>query len=216
MNNIIKLVKKEFLTINLLHPKYLLVTIMAIAYSMFIPRFIPLSYYLLTMMIVISSFYMDEISRGNYLTYSLPISKKEYIISKYVFSLISILGIVLLISICSFIGSTVCSSLGFSIGEAPLFSFKITFLFGISLCLCMVSITIPIVIKFTYKNLSTILTITMLAITFGGSSLLDELSQIITININNITIIAFVASFLLFFISFFVSTILINKKEILN
>lgn len=80
----------------------------------------------------------------------------------------------------------------------------------------MVSITIPIVMKFTYKNLSTILTITMLAITFGGSSLLDELSQIITININNITIIAFVASFLLFFISFFVSTILINKKEILN
>ena len=88
MNNIINLVKKEFLTVNLLHPRYLLVTIMAIAYSIFIPRFITLSYYMLTMIIIISSFYIDELSKGNYLTYSLPVSKKEYIISKYIFSLI--------------------------------------------------------------------------------------------------------------------------------
>lgn len=211
MNNIINLVKKEFLTVNLLHPRYLLVTIMAIAYSIFIPRFITLSYYMLTMIIIISSFYIDELSKGNYLTYSLPVSKKEYIISKYIFSLISILGIVLLVSIGNFIGSTI-----FSIGKAPLFSFKITLLFGISVCLCMVGIIIPVILKFAYKNSATIFTMIMLAISFSASSLLDKLSQTISLNINNIAIIAFVASFLLFFASFFVSTILINKKEILN
>ncbi|MFR5265811.1 ABC-2 transporter permease [Clostridium sp.] len=211
MNNIINLVKKEFLTIDFLHPRYLFLTIMAIAYSIFIPRFITLSYYMLTMIIIISSFYIDELSKGNYLTYSLPVSKKEYIISKYIFSLISILGIVLLVSIGSFIGNTI-----FSIGKVPLFSFKITFLFGISICLCMVGIIIPVILKFAYKNSATIFTMIMLAISFSASSLLDKLSQAISLNINNIAVIAFVASFLLFFISFFVSTILINKKEILN
>lgn len=216
MNNIINLVKKEFLTIDFLHPRYLFLTIMAIAYSIFIPRFITLSYYMLTMIIIISSFYIDELSKGNYLTYSLPVSKKEYIISKYIFSLISILGIVLLVSIGSFIGSTVCSYLGFSIGKAPLFSFKITFLFGISICLCMVGIIIPVILKFAYKNSATIFTMIMLAISFSASSLLDKLSQTISLNINNIAVIAFAASFLLFFISFFISIMLINKKEVLN
>lgn len=216
MNNIINLVKKEFLTINILHPRYLLIIIMAIAYSMFIPRLIPISYYMLTLIIVISSFYIDEISKGNYLTYSLPVSKKEYIISKYIFSLVSILGIVLIISIGSLVGNTLCTSLGFPIGEPSLLSFKTTFLFGISICLCMVGVIIPVIMKFAYKNLSTIFTMIMLAIAFSASSLMTNLPQDISININNLAIIASLTSMLLFFISFFISKIIMKKKEILN
>ncbi|WP_055071785.1 ABC-2 transporter permease [Clostridium massiliamazoniense] len=216
MNNIINLVKKEFLAINILHPRYLLIIIMAIAYSLFIPKFVPISYYMLTLIIVINSFYMDEASRGNYLTYSLPVSKKEYIISKYIFSLVSILIIVLIISIGSFIGNTLCTSLGLSIGEPSLLSFKTTFLFGISLCLCMVGIIIPAIIKFTYKNLSAIFTIIMLAMAFSASSLMTNLPKDISININNLAIIASLASILLFFASFFISKTIMKKKEILN
>lgn len=80
----------------------------------------------------------------------------------------------------------------------------------------MVGIIIPVILKFAYKNSATIFTMIMLAISFSASSLLDKLSQTISLNINNIAVIAFAASFLLFFISFFISIILINKKEILN
>ena len=81
MNNIINLVKKEFLTIDFLHPRYLFLTIMAIAYSIFIPRFITLSYYMLTMIIIISSFYIDELSKGNIVPISLVTSPS--LISEY-------------------------------------------------------------------------------------------------------------------------------------
>lgn len=208
MNNIINLVKKEFLTLNLFQARNLLVAIIGIVFSIFFPDFFILPFYMFTTLIVINPFYTDELSNGNYLTYSLPINYKEYILSKYIFALISVFLISLIVSIGSFIGVFV--------EKHPLLPIIPTFSIGVGISLFMLSITIPLIIKFGYKNISAINIIIMLSITFGTNFLISNAPQILSLNKTVLTLSLSLISLLIFFISLIISLSINKKKELIN
>ncbi|MGL5615889.1 MAG: ABC-2 transporter permease [Sarcina sp.] len=208
MNTIFKLMKKDFLSFNLFQIRYIFIIIISIGYSIFLPSFVPLACYMLTFLVVYNIFFNEFASKGEYLTYSLPVSTKYFTISKYLFSFLFVA-----------ITSITLASLNFisiALNKEVIFNFQNTLLLTSTLSLSMLAISIPLILKFGYKNFNLINLSMMLLFGFGGTYLFELFEKSIVTNFDKTILIGSLLSLILYLISLIVSILITNKKEILN
>ncbi|MGL5245363.1 MAG: ABC-2 transporter permease [Sarcina sp.] len=158
--------------------------------------------------------YYEEVSSTDYLIATLPISKNDYVLSKYITLLIEMV-LSLIYSLILFIVSMSLAKISLSSSDILTF-----------ICLCLVigllyiSIIVPVVLKWGFANIRYV----FIFIAIGGAILASSGSVIIktpTIQnlLNNTSVlilIIFIIISIIFITSIFISIWIYNKKELLQ
>lgn len=208
MSTIFKLMKKDFLSFNIFQVRYIFIILIAIGYSIFSPGFIPLACYMLTFLVIYNIFFNEFSSKGEYLTHSLPINTTDFTLSKYLFSF-------LFVSITSLILASL-NFISVALNKEVIFNFQNTLLLTLALSLFMLSISLPLILKFGYKNFNLINLSMMVLFGFGGTYLFELFQKSIITNLDKTILITSLLSLMLYLTSLIISILITNKKEILN
>lgn len=126
---------------------------------------------LLSSMMVVNTLSLDEEKNGNAFLFTLPVSRKEYVTEKYIFGiLIGILG--WLVAVAGVVGVAVIKHLTIDwkdLATQGIVTFVILFM--------ILAVAIPIQIKFGTEKGRIILIVSVMAVFFGGVSLLKVLQE---------------------------------------
>nr|WP_279309974.1 ABC-2 transporter permease [Romboutsia sp. 1001713B170207_170306_H8] len=158
----------------------------------------------------------EEHAGIDYLVASLPITKKEYVASRYIFSLSIILMAGIVFSICYLIAKK------YSPESDNILEFKTLIIMGITSSIILISILIPLVLKFGLIKGRSIITIIMMIMlfvpSFAISSLLknEEFANLI-ISLSNIGLgkICILMNLIILIISYILSKKIYKDKEII-
>ena len=210
MRNVISLVKNDLLTLGSLKKSIVIMVIFGLGYPFIYPEFITFSALILPVSLILNLFAMEEKNKGDYLINSLPINKSDYIKSKYIttFCIILINSIMVLM---------IKLALGAGIGLNGVQNIDTIQLMCISILapLLILSIAMPIMIKFSLIEGRIVLMIVMALVALGIMVFNSQIVNIVSyFNNSTIYILIIGGIILLLLISFFISSNLYSKKEI--
>lgn len=172
MSNIINLVKMSYTNLNSLKKVLLLSLMIFIGLSMYEPVFLNM----LIGIFVYSTLYQvmayEDSYEINKLIGYLPVSRKEYVISRYVLGLIN-----LLIGIVVFTLSYKVSS-NLAIGSFENFNYKLTLVSGMTSAVILLSVSIPMVLKLGIVKGRYIATFIMLGIVMAPGFVIKDIVQL--------------------------------------
>ena len=210
MKNLINILKLQYNSLFALKKSLLILVVMAIFFAVFQPFMIVFAGAMFLMISCYSLVFYEERSKMNYLIYSLPITTNEYILSKYIFSLLNTIismGIsVLLASIIKFIGYSS------DVNSMPIYAIALSTL---SIGIFFLAIVQPAALLLgTEKGRYILVFLAVLPITFSTSlvQLLPEIN--ITISPTMIGILIVLASITILLASYFITCNRFSKKEV--
>lgn len=156
--------------------------------------------------------YEDSYGIDHMISY-LPVTKNEYIISRYIFSIITIVATCILFSVLYFISGKM------NIAEVATIDYKTSLGIGIISAITLVSILIPILLYFGMKNGRMAMILIFMAVVMIPSMLLEDskvvadiIAKLSEININ---LLGGIFAIGILLISYFVTRYLYMKKEII-
>ena len=210
MKNLINLLKLQYNSLFALKKSLLILVVMAIFFAVFQPFMIVFAGAMFLMISCYSLVFYEEKSKMNYLIYSLPITTREYILSKYIFGLINTIisiGIsVLLASIIKFIGYSS------DVNSMPIYAIALSTL---SIGIFFLAIVQPAALLLgTEKGRYILVFLAVLPITFS-TSLVQLLPQInITLSPVILGILLTLIVITLLLVSYFITCNMFAKKEV--
>ena len=213
MNNVINLVKLSFN--NFLSIKKLPIFIISAfcISSLFSPSFSIMLIGITTYVVAYQTMAYEDSYGIDYLISYLPVSKNQYVLSRYILGLLSIVLACVIFIIISFI------SMKFNLVEVSLIDYKMNLIMGIISSVVLISILIPILLYFGMKKgrmammliFMVIIMVPNLVISSGDIDIISVISKINEMNTNILSII--ITTFMLV-ISYLISIKLYKSKEI--
>ena len=210
MKNLINLLKLQYNSLFALKKSLLILVVMAIFFAVFQPFMIVFAGAMFLMISCYSLVFYEERSKMNYLIYSLPITTREYILSKYIFGLLNTIisiGIsILLASIIKFVGYSS------DVNSMPIYAIALSTL---SIGIFFLAIVQPAALLLgTEKGRYILVFLAVLPITFS-TSLVQLLPQInITLSPVILGILLTLIVITLLLVSYFITCNMFAKKEV--
>lgn len=215
MSNILNLVKMSFTNLNSMKKVlFLSVGIFSVA-SLYDPTFLNLLIGLFVYTTLYQVMAYEDMYDINKLIGYLPVTRREYIASRYVLGLANILIGIVVYTVIYMISTSIGN------GNVENINYKVMLMTGITSAILLLSVSIPIVIKVGVikgRILCTIVTLSIVMVpAFVINDLIDvgALSEILRlINSNGITMILSGVSLFIMFVSYSISNKIFYKKNI--
>lgn len=216
MKNIINLVKMSYSNLNAVKSILLISIIIFIAGSVINPIFLNMLIGIIVYQMTYQVIAYEESYGIDYLIASLPVTKKEYITSRYIFGLTSTIISILIFTV------TYRLVLTFSSKLYDIIDFKTMLTVGIASSIILVSVLIPSILKFGIVKGRVFITIVGLSIVMAPASLISAMAEekeamIFLSKINEIGIgtIFLVVSVVVLIISYITSQKIYKNKQVL-
>ena len=216
MKNIINLVKMSYSNLNAVKSILLISITLFIAGSVINPIFLNMLIGIIVYQMTYQVIAYEESYGIDYLISTLPVKKKEYITSRYIFGLTSIIISILIFTI------TYRFVLNFSSKSYDIIDFKTMLIIGIASSIVLVSVLIPSILKFGIVKGRVFITVVGLSIVMAPASLISAMveekdAMIFLSKINEIGIetIFLVLSIIVLIISYIISQNIYKNKQVL-
>ena len=216
MKNIINLVKMSYSNLNAVKSILLISIILFIVGSIINPIFLNMLIGIIVYQMTYQVIAYEESYGIDYLIASLPVTKKEYITSRYIFGLTSTIISILIFTV------TYRLVLTFSSKSYDIIDFKTMLTVGIASSIILVSVLIPSILKFGIVKGRVFITIVGLSIVMAPASLISAMAEekeamIFLSKINEIGIgtIFLIVSVVVMIISYIISQKLYRNKQVL-
>ena len=216
MKNIINLVKMSYSNLNAVKSILLISIILFIVGSITNPIFLNMLIGIIVYQMTYQVIAYEESYGIDYLIASLPVTKKEYITSRYIFGLTSTIISILIFTV------TYRLVLTFSSKSYDIIDFKTMLTVGIASSIILVSVLIPSILKFGIVKGRVFITIVGLSIVMAPASLISAMAEekeamIFLSKINEIGIgtIFLIVSVVVMIISYIISQKIYRNKQVL-
>ena len=210
MNNLVNLLKLQFNSLFTIKKNLIFILIFGTIFSLTQPTMITFAGAMYLMLASYSVIFYEERSKMNYLIYSLPVTTKEYIFSRYIYCLINTL-IAILISVILSVIITVVDFTNIS-NTMPLYAVSlVTAIIGVFFTAVLMPATLLLGFE---KGRYILIFIAIFPITF--SSTLVEIIPEININLSTptLSILVLLISIAVLLASFFITNNRFAKKEV--
>ena len=171
MKNIINLVKMSYSNLNAVKSILLISIILFIVGSIINPIFLNMLIGIIVYQMTYQVIAYEESYGIDYLIASLPVTKKEYITSRYIFGLTSTIISILIFTV------TYRLVLTFSSKSYDIIDFKTMLTVGIASSIILVSVLIPSILKFGIVKGRVFITIVGLSIVMAPASLISAMAE---------------------------------------
>ena len=214
MNNIINLTKMSFLNLKSVYKQISLIWMIWIGVAIFNSFFLNILFGLSILLTLYQVMAYEDSNGIDYLISYLPVKRSEYVISRYLLGIVSLLLSTLVVCIVYFISIKINTS-----DQIPM---EILLPTGITSAILAISVIIPLVLKFGMNKGRIFISIIVMIISTLPISLvsgIDKNSKMIntlmnTINNVGISTIAIILNIAMLLISTFISIKLYMNKEI--
>ena len=214
MNNIINLTKMSLINLKAVYKQIYYVWIIWIGIAMFNPFFLNILLGISVLLTLYQVMAYEDNNNVDYLISYLPVKKSEYVISRYLFGIVSILLSIIVILIVYFIS--------IKVNPAEKMPLELLLPTSIISAVLSVAVIIPLVLKFGINKGRVFMSIIVMVISTIPVSIVSKLNETPDI-INNIMsiiskiglpIISIILSIVVLVISIFISLKLYLNKEI--
>lgn len=214
MNNIINLTKMSFLNLKSVYKQISLIWMIWIGVAIFNSFFLNILFGLSILLTLYQVMAYEDSNGIDYLISYLPVKRSEYVISRYLLGIVSLLLSTLVVCIVYFISIKINTS-----DQIPM---EILLPTGITSAILAISVIIPLVLKFGMNKGRVFISIIIMIISTLPISLvsgIDKSSKMINtlmniINNVGIPMIAIIINIAILLISMFISIKLYMNKEI--
>lgn len=214
MNNIINLTKMSFTNLKSVYKQIWFIWIVWIGVAIFNPFFLNMLFGLSILLTLYQVMAYEDNNGINYLISFLPVKRSEYVISRYLLGIGSLLLSIIVIYIVHLVSTQINP-----LKEVPI---KILLPISITSAILAMSVIIPLVLKFGINKGRVFMSIIIMVIAMAPISIISDISKnpkmidnIMNI-INNIglPIIVSIINIVMILISIFISIKLYQHKEI--
>lgn len=214
MNNIINLTKMSFTNLKSVYKQIWFIWIVWIGVAIFNPFFLNMLFGLSILLTLYQVMAYEDNNGINYLISFLPVKRSEYVISRYLLGIGSLLLSIIVIYIVYLVSTQINP-----LKEVPI---KILLPISITSAILAMSVIIPLVLKFGINKGRVFMSIIIMVIAIAPISIISDISKnpkmidnIMNI-INNIgmPIIVIIINIVMILISIFISIKLYQNKEI--
>ena len=214
MNNIINLTKMSFTNLKSVYKQIWFIWIVWIGVAIFNPFFLNMLFGLSILLTLYQVMAYEDNNGINYLISFLPVKRSEYVISRYLLGIGSLLLSIIVIYIVHLVSTQINP-----LKEVPI---KILLPISITSAILAMSVIIPLVLKFGINKGRVFMSIIIMVIAIAPISIISDISKnpkmidnIMNI-INNIgmPIIVIIINIVMILISIFISIKLYQHKEI--
>ena len=214
MNNIINLTKMSFLNLKSVYKQISIIWMIWIGVAIFNSFFLNILFGLSILLTLYQVMAYEDSNGIDYLISYLPVKRSEYVISRYLLGIVSLLLSTLVVCIVYFISIKINTS-----DQIPM---EILLPTGITSAILAISVIIPLVLKFGMNKGRVFISIIIMIISTLPISLvsgIDKSSKMINtlmniINNVGIPMIAIIINIAILLISMFISIKLYMNKEI--
>lgn len=217
MENIFKLVKLSFYNLISIKNSIILMIVCFSIASIFNPVFSVMLMGMMTYTMGYQTMAYEDSYGVDYLISYLPVTKKEYVISRYLFSILSIIISALIFSITYFI------SIKLNILDYRVIDYKTNILMGITSSIGLVALYIPVMLKYGIKKSRFAMTIIFMLLIMVPSFFMMSIEEsevirniIYKINQFDGNIVLIVALLMTLTLSYIISIKIYSNKEIKN
>ena len=213
MKNIMSLVNLSFNNFLSVKKMALFIIVAFGAVSLVNPGFLTMLVGMITYVAAYQTMAYEDSYGIDYMIYNLPVTKNEYVISRYIFSILTIAGSSILCSLIFFISNKL------NLVDLSGIDYKVILYTGIISSIILVSILIPVILYFGMKKGRMAIIFIFLIIVMIPSLVIDDaqtvrniLNELSKININFLSVILTIVILL---ISYLITRFLYEKKEII-
>lgn len=213
MNNIINLTKLSFINLKSLYKQIWFIWIVWIGVAVFNPFFLNMLIGLSILLTLYQVMAYEENNGINYLIGTIPVKRKEYVISRYMLGIINLMLSIMVISIVYLISTNINNIF------IPL---KVVLPIGITSAIVAMSIIIPLILKFGVNKGRVFMSMIIMIIAMAPMSIISDVikNQEILNVISNIVrsmwfpLMVVVFNILIIIVSIIISIVLYQNKEI--
>lgn len=214
MNNIINLTKMSFTNLKSVYKQIWYIWIVWIGVAIYNPFFLNILLGMSVLLTVYQVMAYEDHNNIDYLISYLPVKRKEYVISRYLLGIVSILLASILLCIVYFVS--------IKINQSQEMSLNILLPTSITSAILSMSVIIPLVLKFGINKGRVFMTIIVMVVSTVPISIMSEISKdsktletiMNVINTLGMPVIAVVISVIILLISIAISINLYKNKEI--
>lgn len=214
MNNIINLTKMSFTNLKSVYKQIWYIWIIWIGIAIYNPSFLNILLGMSVLLTVYQVMAYEEHNNINYLISYLPVKRKEYVLSRYLLGIVSILLASILLCIVYFVST--------KINPSQVMSLDILLPTSIISAILSMSVIIPLVLKFGINKGRLFMTMIGIVVSTIPVSIMSEISEdpktletiMNAINALGIPVITVVTSVIILLISIAISINLYKNKEI--
>lgn len=213
MRNIMNLVNLSFN--NFLSIKKMALFIMVVfgVASLFNPGFSSMLVGMITYVIAYQTMAYEDSYGIDHMIAHLPVTKNEYVISRYIFGIITIVGAGILCSLIFFISKKM------NLVDLTGIDYKIILYMGIISAVVLISILIPVLLYFGMKKGRMAIILIFMVIVMIPSLVINDIETAMNIlnklSEMNINLLSGVLTIVILLISYFITRFLYEKKEII-
>ena len=214
MNNIINLTKMSFTNLKSVYKQIWYIWIIWIGIAIYTPSFLNILLGMSVLLTVYQVMAYEDHNNINYLISYLPVKRKEYVLSRYLLGIVSILLASILLCIVYFVST--------KINPSQVMSLDILLPTSIISAILSMSVIIPLVLKFGINKGRLFMTMIGIVVSTIPVSIMSEISEdpktletiMNAINALGIPVITVVTSVIILLISIAISINLYKNKEI--
>ena len=213
MRNIMNLVNLSFNNFLSVKKMALFILVAFGATSLINPSFSTMLMGLITYVIAYQTMAYEDSYGIDYMISHLPVTKNEYVISRYIFCILTIVGASILCSLIFFISNKV------NLVDLSGIDYKIILYIGIISAVTLVSVLIPVLLYFGMKKGRMAMMFIFLIIVMIPSLAVDDMQTVMKI-LNklseiNINLFSGLLTVSILLISYFITRLLYEKKEVI-
>ena len=214
MNNIINLTKMSFTNLKSVYKQIWYIWLIWIGVAIYSPFFLNILLGMSVLLTVYQVMAYEDHNNINYLISYLPVKRKEYVLSRYLLGIVSILLASILLCIVYFVST--------KINPSQVMSLDILLPTSIISAILSMSVIIPLVLKFGINKGRLFMTMIGIVVSTIPVSIMSEISEdpktletiMNAINALGIPVITVVTSVIILLISIAISINLYKNKEI--
>lgn len=213
MRNIMNLVNLSFNNFLSVKKMALFILVAFGGASLVNPSFSTMLMGMMTYVIAYQTMAYEDSYGIDYMISHLPVTKNEYVISRYIFCIITIVGASILCSLIFFISNKV------NLVNLSGIDYKMILYIGIISAVTLVSVFIPVLLYFGMKKGRMAMVFIFMIIVMIPSFVIDDMQTVINI-LNklseiNINLFSGILTILMLLISYFITRFLYEKKEVI-
>ena len=213
MRNIMNLVNLSFNNFLSVKKMALFILVAFGAASLINPSFSTMLMGMITYVIAYQTMGYEDSYGIDYMISHLPVTKNEYVISRYIFCILTIVGASILCSLIFFISNKV------NLVDLSGIDYKIILYIGIISAVTLVSVLIPVLLYFGMKKGRMAMMFIFLIIVMIPSLAVDDMQTVMKI-LNklseiNINLFSGLLTVSILLISYFITRLLYEKKEVI-
>lgn len=213
MKNIMNLVNLSFNNFLSVKKMALFILVAFGGASLINPSFSTMLMGMITYVIAYQTMAYEDSYGIDYMISHLPVTKNEYVISRYIFCIFTIVGASILCSLIFFISNQV------NLVDLSGIDYKMVLYIGIISAVILVSVSTPVLLYFGMKKGRMAMIFIFMIIVMIPSLIVNDMQSVIKI-LNkfsevNINLFSGILTILILFISYFITKFLYEKKEVI-